>query len=243
MKKIFEINEKGFNDISDILFNLIKDEIKEDIDFINKKDIVTYDNGKYLKFSNFADTKEFFKNKLINRDKDLIDASCSISLSVSKLKASNGVASLKIDCFTTTNGKTIKLIGNEIYIFNESEIYLELLEFSKKNNFNLEQELFLKEYLYESIPNSINLDNFIYIFEESIENSLNLQSLSELLETTIESILEENYSNDIFSILISEDDYLNLFKDKLLVKKLSDGYGIYFTNILIKSIKYKVLFT
>lgn len=243
MNKTFEINKKKFDNISNILFDLIKDKIKDDADFINKKDIITYENGKYLKFSRFEESKEFFKNKIIDKSNNLTDGSYLVSLSVSKLKASNGVSSLKIDCSIKNNSRTILLIDNEIYVFNESEIHLELIEFSKKNNFNLEQECFLQEYLNESIPNSINLDNFIYMFEESIENSLDLQSLSELLEPTIESINEENYSKDIFSILINEDNYLNLFKDKLIIEKSSDGYNIYFTNILIKSIKYKVLFT
>lgn len=243
MNKTFEINKKEFNDISNILFNLIKDKIKDDMDFINKKDIITYENNKYLKFSNFEESKQFLRNKIIDKNKDLTDDVYLVSLSVSKLKASNGVSSLKIDCSIKNKSKTILLIDNEIYVFNESEIQLELIEFSKKNNFNLEQECFLQEYLYESMPNSINLDNFIYIFEESIENSLDLESLGELLEPTIESVNKENYSKDIFSILINEDNYLNLFKDKLLVEKSDDGYNIYFTNILIKSIKYKVLFT
>lgn len=165
------------------------------------------------------------------------------TLYISKLRnTSNTVDYLNIELSCKIDNEYLSLLNYKVYSYNKYEITLELFDFAKTNNFNDSQKLFLNEYIDEASPDSVNLDNFLYIFEESLINSLSPNYLAEYLEPTIESAVNLDYSSDIHKILVDEDSTLNLFKDKLKVIKCENGYDIFLGEQFLKGIKYKLSF-
>lgn len=240
------VNKDEIFKINEILQKTISDKLKEDNNFFNKSNLLICNNqeSELLDDFNIEKLLLFLSSKLKESIKSKIKKETFTSLlSVSKLKnTSNNVDYLYITLDCKINNEIISLLDYKIYSYNKDKVISELLDFANTNNFNDDQKLFLEEYIEETKPDSIHLDNFIYIFEEALTNSLNIQHLSELLEATIESAFNYDYSKDIYNILIKEDCTLNLFKDKLKVSKCENGYNIYLGDRHLKNIQYKLSF-
>ena len=240
------VNQDEISKINEILQETIFDKLKDDNDFFNKSDLLIYNNQEIepIEVLNLDSLLLFLRDKLTELIKSKIKKeSFTLSLSVSKLKnTSNNVDYLSITLDCKTDNEIISLLDCKIYSYNKDEIISELFNFSNANNFNKAQKLFLEEYIEDTKPDSIHLDNFIYIFEEALTSSLNINYLAELLEPTIESAFNYDYSKDIHDILANEDSILNLFKDKIKVIKCENGYNIYLGDRHLKNIQYKLSF-
>lgn len=240
------INKNELFKFYDILKNTISNKVSEDIYFFNKDNFLICNNNKsqQLNILNTEDLLYLLKNELNTLINSKIKTETfTLLLSVSKLKnTSENVDYLYIILDSKTNNDIISLIDYKIYSYNLKDLTSDLFDFANLNNFNNSQRLFLQEYIEESKPDSIHLDNFIYIFEEALDNSLNIKQLAEFLELTIESAYKYDYSTEIHTILIEEDSILKLFKDKIKVVKCENGYSIYLGNHHLKDIKYKLSF-
>lgn len=239
-------NKNELFKIYDILEDNISSKIDKDIHFFNKDNFLIYNNKetKRLNNLNLKDLLCLLKNELNTLIKSKIKKETfTLFLSVSKLKnTSDNVDYLYIILDYKTENDIISLMDYKIYAYNQKDLTYDLFNFAKLNNFNNHQRLFLQEYIEESKPDSINLDNFLYLFEEALDNSLKTNQFADFLELTIESAYKYDYSTDIHTLLIEEDSLLNLFKDKIKVAKCENGYSIYLGNHHLKDIKYKLSF-
>lgn len=239
-------NKNELFKIYDILEGTISSKLNEDIHFFNKNNFLICNNKETRQLTNLnlEDFLCLLKNELNTLLKSKIKKETfTLLLSVSKLKnTSDNVDYLYIMLDYETENGVDSLMDYKIYSYNLDELTFDLFNFANSNNFNNPQRLFLEEYIEESNPDSIHLDNFLYIFEEALDNSLNIKQLAEFLELTIESAYKYDYSTDIHTILLEEDSLLNLFKDKIKVLKCENGYSIYLGNHHLKDIKYKLSF-
>lgn len=243
MKKNICVDKNNLDTFFYNLFLAIDEKLKLEPNFFDRNDILLCNKNKYINISNLEDLKIHLKNKFCIEAEKIKNKTFDGILNISLLESCNSVKYLRVEFSLTSNTfEYTTLLNEEIFSINKKNIYSKLLNYADLYNFNLEQKEFLKEFLEESIPSHICLDNFIYIFEEAVNNCLNLPLLGDLLEPTIESAYFEDYSKEIFKILITEDTTLNLFHDKLSIKKFNNGYEIFFNNTLIKKIEYKLSF-
>lgn len=239
------INKNELSKIYDILENSISSKINKDIHFFNKNNFLICTNKENKQISNLKlnDLMYLLKNELNTLINSKIkEKTFTLLSSVSKLKnTSNNVDYLYIILDYKIGDDIYSLIDYKIYSYNLDDLTFDLFDFANLNDFNKSQRLFVEEYIEESKPDSLHLDNFIYIFKEALNDTLNVRQLNDFIEPTVESAYKYDYSKDIHT-LITKDYLLNLFKDKIKVVKCEDGYSIYLGNYNLKDIKYKLSF-
>lgn len=246
MKIRINVEKDNITKLIDTIHKSINEELKKDVLFFKRNNIMAYNKHSVEKTNiyNLDTTLSTLKNKLSQSISEYIKIdNFTLNLNILFLKnTDNNVSYLNINCNTVIDNEYINLLEFSIYSFNKEDITNDLINFSKINLFTKKQIDFLNEYIEEHKPDSINLDNFIYLFEEAISSSINTEALTDLFEPNIESTLYYNYSKDIYKLLIEESDTLKLFKDKLKVSKYNYGYKVYFCNIMLKDITYEVRF-